>query len=273
MELEDHVGDVLSKSRKSLGLALSELAAVSGLAESDYTTLEEVGQMPGTVDWAALASKLDLHAGKLEAMAKGWRPDEPDLETWRELRMITTERGMAVNAYLVWDEVTREAALFDTGWEAAPMVALLEENGLDLRQLFLTHSHGDHVAGLSEVRRRYPKARLHSSAVDTPVHERNRANDFIHLGSLRITNRTTPGHTADGVTYIVGTWPEDAPNVVFVGDALFAGSMGGAGTELAQAKRAVREQIFTLPADTLVCPGHGPLSTVGEEVLHNPFFR
>jgi glyoxylase-like metal-dependent hydrolase (beta-lactamase superfamily II) len=273
MELEDHVGDVLSKSRKSLGLTVAEIAAVSGLSEADYGRLEEEGQLSMVVDWAAVAAKLDLAADRLEALAKGWLPSEPELERWRELRVITTERGMAVNAYLVWDEVTREAALFDTGWDAAPAVALLEENELDLRQIFLTHSHGDHVAGLSEIRQRYPRARLHSSGPDTPVHERNRPNDFIHLGSLRITNRPTPGHTSDGVTYIVGTWPDDAPNVALVGDALFAGSMGGAGAALVEAKRAVREQIFTLPGDTLVCPGHGPLSTVGEEQRHNPFFR
>ena len=197
---------------------------------------------------------------------------EPDLTVWRELRIITTARGMTVNAYLVWDEVTREAALFDTGWDAAPIMCLIKENDLELRQVFLTHRHGDHVAGEAEVRRRYPKARFHSSAAGGALHERNRANDFIHLGSLRITHRPTPGHTADGVTYIVGTWPEDAPNVAFVGDALFAGSMGGAGAELPQAKRAVREQVFTLPAATLLCPGHGPLTTVGEELLNNPFF-
>ena len=150
---------------------------------------------------------------------------------------------------------------------------MMEDNELDLRHVFLTHGHGDHVAALGEVRQRYPQARLHSSGADAAVHERNRSNDFIHLGSLRITNRPTPGHTADGVTYIVGTWPEDAPNVALVGDALFAGSMGGAGRDLPQAKRAVREQIFSLPTDTLVCPGHGPLTTVGEEVRNNPFFR
>jgi glyoxylase-like metal-dependent hydrolase (beta-lactamase superfamily II) len=105
------------------------------------------------------------------------------------------------------------------------------------------------------------------------VEQRNRPTDFIHLGSLRITNRPTPGHAVDGATYVVGTWPDDAPNVAMVGDAVFAGSMGGAGARLAEAKEAVRRQIFTLPPDTLICPGHGPLTTVGEEKAHNPFFR
>lgn len=273
MQLEDHVGDVLSKSRRSLGVGLSEVAGAAGLAEAEYARLEDEGRVPAEMDWAGLAERLDLQAAKLRGLAAGWRPAEPELSVWRELRVITTERGMRVNAYLVWDEVTREAALFDTGWEAGPLAALVEENGLDLRHVFLTHGHADHVAALGEVRRRYPRARLHSSAADGAVHERNRTNDFIHLGSLRITNRSTPGHSADGVTYLVGTWPEDAPNVAFVGDALFAGSMGGAGAELARAKQALRDQIFTLPKDTLICPGHGPLTTVGEEVMHNPFFR
>ncbi|MFM1944540.1 MAG: Zn-dependent hydrolase, glyoxylase family [Verrucomicrobiota bacterium] len=271
MQLEDHVGDVLAKARKGLGLEVGELARLAGRSEGDYAGVEDSGDVSG-LDLAPLAQRLGLDGGKLSRVAGGWVPAVPDLGVWRELRVVTTERGMSVNAYLIWDEVTREAALFDTGWDAEPLVALIGENDLELRHIFITHSHGDHVAALAEVRAKYPKARLHSSSPDVAVHERNRANDFIHLGSLRITNRATPGHTADGVTYVVGTWPEDAPNVAIVGDALFAGSMGGAGAQLGQARESVVGQIFTLPADTLVCPGHGPLTTVGEERSNNPFF-
>ena len=177
-----------------------------------------------------------------------------------------------MNCYLVWDEVTREAALFDTGFEAQPIVDLIAENKLELKHVFITHTHADHVAALDPIRNRFPKAKLHSSAKSAPVDQRNRANDFIHLGSLRITNRDTPGHAEDGVTYVIGTWPEDAPNVAVVGDAIFAGSMGGA-RELADlAKQRIRDQIFSLPPDTLICPGHGPVTTVGEEKANNPFF-
>ena len=81
-----------------------------------------------------------------------------------------------------------------------------------------------------------------------------------------------PGHAEDGVIYIVGNWPEDAPHAAMVGDTIFAGSLarGNQSTEMLKAK--VREQIFSLPADTLLCPGHGPLTTVAEEKAHNPFF-
>jgi glyoxylase-like metal-dependent hydrolase (beta-lactamase superfamily II) len=104
------------------------------------------------------------------------------------------------------------------------------------------------------------------------VDQRNRPNECVQLGSLRISHRETPGHAEDGVTYVVGNWPEDAPHVAIVGDALFAGSIGGAREHLDLARQRIRDQVFSLPPDTLVCPGHGPLSTVGEEQAHNPWF-
>jgi len=272
MQLEDHVGDVLAKARAGKRVSRAEAARVSGLSEAGYAALEERGEVVGEVDWSGLGAMLDLSWGRLAGLAGGWLPAELDLSLWRELRVVKTEKGMAVNCYLVWDEVTRDAALFDTGWEAGPILRLVEENGLVLRHLFITHGHTDHVAALGELRRAFPKVKLHTSAPDAPVDQRNRASDFVHLGSLRITNRPTPGHAVDGVTYVIGTWPEDAPNVAMVGDAIFAGSMGGAGVELGRARQAVREQILSLPKETLICPGHGPLTTVGEQLGRNPFF-
>jgi hydroxyacylglutathione hydrolase len=210
---------------------------------------------------------------KLQGIAQGWLPSPKDLGTWRELRCLnTTDGSMAVNCFIVWDEVSREAALFDTGWDARAVRDIISENELQLRHIFVTHTHEDHIAALGELRQQFPKARLHSSARSAPVDQRNRPNDFIHLGSLRITHRDTPGHAEDGTTYIVGTWPEDAPHVAIVGDAIFAGSMGRGNQSWELARQKVRDQILTLPPETLLCPGHGPLTTVAEEKAHNPFF-
>jgi glyoxylase-like metal-dependent hydrolase (beta-lactamase superfamily II) len=195
------------------------------------------------------------------------------LSTWRELREFTTSaEGITVNAYLVWDEVTRDAAAFDTGWDAKAILKTVEENKLLLRHLFITHSHHDHVAALGAIREAFPKVKLHSSSKHTPVDQRNKPNEIVHLGGLRVTYRDTPGHAEDGATYIVGNWQEDAPHVAFVGDALFAGSMGGAPLQGPFTKQKIREQILALPPDTLICPGHGPLTTVAEEKANNPFF-
>jgi glyoxylase-like metal-dependent hydrolase (beta-lactamase superfamily II) len=273
MTLEDHVGDILRKARLRAKVTAEAVARAAGLAEAELGVLEESGRALRPADYAAAASLLGLDGGKLTAVAAGWVPAARDLGTWRELRCLTTSSGgMAVNAYLVWDEVSREAAVFDTGFDAAPILKEIQENQLQLRHIFITHDHEDHVAGLGALREQFPKARLHSGSRTAPVDQRNRANDFIHLGSLRITNRETPGHSEDGTTYIIGNWPEDAPSVAIVGDAIFAGSMGRGFVSWEVAHQKVREQILSLPADTLLCPGHGPLTTVAEEKAHNPFF-
>jgi glyoxylase-like metal-dependent hydrolase (beta-lactamase superfamily II) len=273
MTLEDHVGDVIRKARAGLGVASPPAAAAAGLSPEELATLESGGTCGTPPDYASLARLLTLDGAKLQGVADGWVPVTPNLEDWRELRRVTTrEHGMDVHCYLVWDEVTREAALFDTGWTAAPALALVHEEQLNLTHLFLTHSHPDHLGGLEEVRGQFPKVRLHTDSSSAPPQHKNRRNDCIHLGSLRITNRLTPGHAEDGVTYLVGNWPEDAPHVAIVGDALFAGSMGGATGQFEEARRHIREQILSLPPQTLLCPGHGPFTTVAQEREHNPFF-
>lgn len=273
MTLEDHVGDVLSKARQSANASAATAARVGGITESEYDQLENSGRWSKQPNFAALANLLGLDPKKLEGIANGWLPAQVDVTQWRELRQITTRgAGMTVNCYLVWDEATRESALFDTGFDAQPVFELIVENQLDLKHLFITHTHSDHIAALDPIRSRFPKIKLHSNSKHAPPEQRNRANDFVHLGNLRITNRATPGHAEDGVTYVIGNFPEDAPNVAVVGDALFAGSIGGARQLADLAKQKIRDQIFTLPPATLVCPGHGPLTTVAEQKEHNPFF-
>jgi len=273
MNLEDHLGDIIRKARAMSDVSAAAAAKAAGLTEADLAELEDSGQMKKKVDFAALAPAIGLNAGKLEAIANGWLPSEKDLGTWLEFRPFSSSaRGITVNCYLIWDEVSREAALFDTGWNADAVLQVISENQLELRHLFITHTHEDHIAAVSAIREKFPKVRLHSSSKTAPPEQRNRANDFIHLGSLRITNRSTPGHAEDGVTYVIGTWSEDGPHVAVVGDAIFAGSIGRGNQSWDLAKTKVREQILSLPPETLICPGHGPLTTVAEEKAHNPFF-
>jgi hydroxyacylglutathione hydrolase len=273
MNLEDHLGDIIRKARAMNGVSLETAAKAAGLTERELAALEDSGATGKNINFTALGPLIELHPGKLEGIAKGWLPSPKDLSAWRELHQIsTTEGGNTVHCYLVWDEVTREAALFDTGWDAAPVLKMVEKNQLQLKHLFITHTHQDHIAGMAKVREQFPKIFLHTDAKSAPPQHRNRRNDCIHLGSLRITNRETPGHAEDGVTYVIGNWSEDAPHAAIVGDAIFAGSMGGASQHGALAKQKNREQIFSLPANTLLCPGHGPLTTVAEEKAHNPFF-
>ena len=273
MNLEDHPGDIVRKARAMSNVSAAAAAKAAGISDAELSALEASGQSGARPDYAALARLVGLNPAKLESIAGGWRPAEKDLSAWRELRVFTTAGdGMTVNCYLVWEEVTRDAALFDTGFDAKPILDCIAENQLQLRHIFITHSHYDHVEALPKIREAHPKARLHSGSKNAPVDQRNKTSEIVHLGGLRITHRETPGHAEDGVTYLVGNWQDDAPHVAIVGDAIFAGSMGNGNGAWDLAKQKVREQILSLPPDTLICPGHGPLTTVAEEKEHNPFY-
>ncbi len=273
VQLEDHLGDIVRKAAAANGITTTAAAAAAGLTESEYSAFSESGQSAKKVNLTALSQLLGLNPTKLEGVAKGWLPAPIDLSGWRELRVIATKKDeLSVNCYLIWDEVQRDAALFDTGLDAQPILDLIAAEGLTLRHIFITHSHWDHVEALPAIRAAWPKARVHTSSKNAPVDQRNKNAEIIPLGGLRITHRETPGHSEDGVTYLIGNWQEDAPHVAIVGDTIFAGSMGGGNGAWDLAKQKVREQILSLPPATLLCPGHGPLTTVAEEKAHNPFF-
>ena len=275
MSLEDHLGDIIRKARAAATLAISRSSAAQAadLTTEEESELEEFGGIDKPFDLKSLAALLQLDALKLARIANGWMPEPADIGLWRELRIISTTRGgNTVNCYLVWDEVTRDAALFDTGWDAEPIFGLVEQNKLQLKHLFLTHQHEDHMAAMAGLRERFPKLHLHINSRNAPPQHRNRPNDCLHLGSLRITNRETPGHAEEGVTYLVGNWPEDAPHVAIVGDTIFAGSLATGFQSWDLLKEKVRSQILSLPEQTLLCPGHGPLTTVAQEKANNPFF-
>ena len=255
-------------------ISTAAVANAAGISESELSALEKSGQIASKMNFTALGKILGLQPQKLEAIAAGWLPAKKDLSAWRELRVITTHDtdGISVNCYLVWDEVQRDAALFDTGLDAKPILDIIAAESLTLRHIFITHSHYDHVEALPQLRAAFPKVRLHSGSKSAPVDQRNKTAEIVHLGGLRVTHRETPGHADDGVTYLIGNWQEDAPHVAVVGDTIFAGSMGNGNGQWDLAKQKVREQILSLPAETLICPGHGPLTTVAEEKAHNPFF-
>jgi glyoxylase-like metal-dependent hydrolase (beta-lactamase superfamily II) len=273
MQLEDHLGDIIRKIRKANNLSVPSAAAAAGVSAKELTALEETGKTSAKVNFPALAGIIGLDGKKLEGIAKGYLPSPKDLSRWRGLRVFTSAADdFTVNCFLAWDEATRDAALFDTGMDAKPVLDCIAAEKLELRHIFITHSHWDHVEALPKFRAAFPQAKTHSGSKSAPVDQRNKNGEVIHLGGLHITHRDTPGHADDGVTYLIANWPEDAPQAAIVGDTIFAGSMGNGNGHWDLARQKIREQILTLPPDTLICPGHGPLTTVGEEQASNPFF-
>ena len=272
MSLEDHIGDVCRKARLQTETPIAEAASMAGLTEAQLKEWETEGEIQATVNVAALAERLGLDAAKALRVAEGWEPQGVDISRWSELRVVTTAEGFEVNSFMAWDVGTRVAAIFDTGWFADHLFRIAEENELKVQHLFITHMHGDHVAAIGEVRKQWPEIELHSNNSGAPERSRVVPGEAVAVGGLSVTARLTPGHAEDGVTFVIEGWPDNAPSVAVVGDAIFAGSMGKDFNtpELARAK--VRDEILTLPGDTLICPGHGPLTTVAEEQSNNPFF-
>lgn len=266
--LEDLFNDVLSKAMRGLGLNDASAAAKAGINAEAVAAAKS-----GTVEepvLLALAPVLGLHGPSLVTMAHSdWRPGEVKLDGLAQFN--TTYHDMTVNAYLVWDTETKNAVAFDTGADASPMIEFIEKNGLNLSLIFLTHTHGDHIQDLDKLSA--------GGAVTTFVHDKEPCagartfklgeTESWESGGLRIEPRSTWGHSKGGITYVVHGL---AKPVAVVGDALFASSMGGGMVSYADALATNRKEIFTLPDDTVICPGHGPLTTVGEEKAHNPFY-
>lgn len=173
------------------------------------------------------------------------------------------------NAYIVGCEDTRKALLVDAPAFDPRIPAFLESKGLTLDAIFITHAHYDHTGGLDDFRRAYPGIEVYAGVahLEGAAVRRVGQDDLISIGAVEARVVATPGHTPEGISLIL-------PGMVFTGDALFAGSIGGT-TSPAAAKLQcdhIRRNLFSLPEDTALYSGHGPATTVGIERRYNPFF-
>ena len=264
--LEDNVSDIIGKAQRGLCVTDGQLAERSGLGVEAIRKLRDGQYVEEVV--ARAAPVLHLNASALKKLATGtWEP-----ETLREIAGLaqfnTVYHDMTVNAYLVWDPNKRDAVAFDTGADCQGMLQRIKQEKLDLKLILLTHAHPDHVADLP---------RLMRTGAPTYISEREPENGAelieegrrFQVGALQIEARLTSGHSPGGMTFVITGL---ARPIAIVGDSLFAGSMGGGNVSYADALKNNREKILTLPEETIVCPGHGPMTTVGKEKRDNPFF-
>jgi hydroxyacylglutathione hydrolase len=267
--LEDLFSDVLGKAQRGLRLADDDVAAAAGIDPARLAAAKD-----GHFDEETLlkvAPVLHLHGPSLVAMARAaWMPRPIQMAGLAQFN--TTFGDMTVNAFVIWDPASKRAAAFDTGATAQPMIDFITRNGLTLERIFITHTHGDHIADLAALQRgTHCQAALSHSKEPCPGTETFDIDGTTawSLGSLHIEPRSTHGHARGGVSYVITGL---AQPVAVVGDALFASSMGGGMVSYADALATNRKELFTLPDDTILCPGHGPCSTVAEEKTHNPFY-
>jgi len=162
------------------------------------------------------------------------------------------------------------AVAFDTGANVDALLADVKALNLELQALVVTHVHRDHIAAydvlLSHIEGGIafaPKLEPYSGA-DLLEH-----GDWLEFDGFEVQARLTNGHSVGGMTYVIEGLAEP---IAIVGDSIFCLSQGGAPEYYVQALENNREQILSLPEATILCPGHGPMTTVANEQAHNPFF-
>lgn len=267
--LEDNQVDVINKAQRGQHISDADLADKAGIAVADLARIK-AGEVNEHV-LRAVARVLRLAPGPLLTLARReWYPQQTLFP--RGFAMFNTpyEDGITVNSYLVWNPRNQQAAAFDTGTSCQPMLDTLQAEGLTLRYIFLTHLHDDHIADLPRLAA--TGAEVWSSErepSDFPGAKVFKENAHFHVGGISIKTLFTWGHSPGQTTYFVTglSWP-----LAVVGDSLFSCSIGGSPTHFAEQWRHDREKIFTLPTDTVLACGHGPLTTLKQERTHNPFF-
>jgi len=263
--LEDKFNDIVGKAMRGFKLTDDDAATAAGLTAAEVQSLRE-----GTWNQAVarqLAPALGLKASALLVSGnESWTPAPVQLAGFAQFN--TVYEDMTVNSYIAWDTLSGDAVAFDTGADCGPMLDLIAAEKLTLKYILLTHTHGDHIFDLDRLKEKTGAPAFVNEREPIDGAEPFAAGRHFEVGSFRIETRLTWGHSRGGTTFLL---PLARP-VAVVGDAMFAGSMGGGAISYAAALCTNREHILSRPDETIVAPGHGPLTTVGEQKIHNPFF-
>jgi len=272
--LEDELGDVLEKAMRRAGLTPEALADRSGVP---------LGKIRDAVDYRSdlagdelrrLAAALDLNEVGLCALGCGQYP-HPEIGglpfcVW-PLRM---PHGIGfANAYLVGECGSSHALLFDPGAGIDALSAAWPPAIRVLDAVFLTHVEPEHAGGLCDVVSRFgvPAAYIPEGAT-AGCGQGIGDGETRRFGALEVTTFATPGHAAAHNCYLVrAPAVPKGVSLLVSGDLVFAGSVGGAYFSPAQLETSLRRMLHAVPPCTVIAPGHGPLTTVENELRYNPF--
>lgn len=276
MPLEDDFCDIIKKARVGQGLAVADVARDTGLPGADITALERGDQPRHRDEVRAIANALGLRADPLEQIAiDKWMPAATPTLTHVET-IHGDIGGYAVKGYVLHDD--GEALLVDTGYNAAAVVEVLQRRSLHLLGICLTHGHADHADGIDRLLK-LREVPVYLGPDDLDLLSWRPPEDFlvapkdgqtIQVGRLTVRCLATPGHTPGGTCYRV---EGEGRTICCVGDTLFAGSIGRSNPAKLYPLHleSVRQRVLKLPEDAILLPGHGPATSVREELAHNPF--
>ena len=278
--LEDEFCDIVKKARRGMGHSIAHAAETAHLRKDEWERLEQGARAPSEHEAHAMARVLALKDEALVAVSvKGWVPQpSPEWVSSLVVTVLGDIGGYEVKGYVLVDPETKQAVFIDTAYNAEAMLAVLEEQRATLAGVCLTHGHMDHAGGLDRILSERPVP-VYLGEGDFPLLPWKppqesvvvpKDTQVLALGDLKVECLATPGHTPGGFCYKVQS-PGQA--FCFVGDTLFAGSVGGSNplSLYAEHLASVRRRVLQLDPDTVLLPGHGPPTTVKEERVTNPF--
>ena len=272
MDLEDELGDVLEKAMKMRGLTEDELARRAGVTVRQIKDALDYRDEFSESELHALARALDLNEVGFLALAGRRYPAVTPPRLPYCLKPLSLSFGVGtVNAYLVRGSGAREGLLFDTGYTAGEVSLRLAELKVEPRAVFLTHGDRDHLGGLAELRRRFPAIPVYGPGAEVGARSLKDGEE-LDFAPFKIRYLDTCGHSDRHGSYLL-QWsgnPAAVP-VLIGGDLIFAGSIGGAFHCRHRLLENVHRVLRELPGETLLAPGHGPLTTLAHERKFNPF--
>lgn len=274
LPLEDELGDVLEKALRRAQLTVEALAARADVSVLKIRDAIDYRPDLSCAELRRIASVLRLNEVGLCALGTGRYPKAEIGALPFCVWPLQMPHGIGVaNAYLVAECGANHAILFDTGAGIGALEAVWPAAIQRLDAVFLTHVEAEHAGGLCEI-----VARFGVTAAFTPVGAVAPCGlplgegEWQVYGSLEVTAFTTPGHAAAHSCYLVrSTAKREGSALLISGDLVFAGSVGGAYFSEAQMQASLRRMLAAVPPCTIVAPGHGPMTTVENELRFNPF--
>lgn len=255
--LEDHLGDIIQKARQGLGISAEFLIQNLDLTAAQLSALEAYQWIPDQEVIDLIASYLELDPHKLKQHAKVIELPAPTvINTDGIIACVLYGETNEANCYIAEIKQANAVIIVDPGIQYDRICNIISKIGVQPTAVLLTHEHYDHTRSLH----------LISDMYQCPVFPYSISKEQLLHRIPQLEIWDTPGHTNDSRCYLL-------PEIVFVGDLLFAGSVGRAACSHWQKHLNSVQRILALPETTTICPGHGPVTAVTVERKINPFVR
>lgn len=274
--LEDTYLDIIKKASVGHGIGEKKIARLCHLPISKINDFFNGSYCESTLKIIAQVLNLDFPSLKDHADNSSHPPKIhlDGLHSYQSTFTYQPNQTLSVNHYLLTDGSTKTGLLFDTGTDATKSLEYLKTHSLKLSAIFITHQHKDHIWALNQFTDCHPAAQIYAAqpSVDSSyAFNIINPNKQLSCGPFQIETYKTSGHTEDGISFKVTGL---SSTVMFVGDALFAHSQGGiySREKYQHALKINRISILSQADETILAPGHGPLTTVSHENQYNPFY-